>query len=83
MLFHVTQTHSPEACPLGKGGVQALYNADAEGVELRAIYGAYAEHVVYYVLDADSLNAVHKFLVPGFKSCNSTVTPVVEEPAAG
>ena len=80
MLFHVTQTHAPETCPLGEGGSRALYNPTAEGVTLRAMYGAYAEHVIYYLVEADSLGPIQQFLVPGFSRCSTTITPVIEEP---
>jgi len=79
MLFHITQTHTPETCPKDEGGSSILYNADAEGITVRAMYGAFTEHVVYYVVEADSLKSVHQFLMPGLKRCTCDVTPVVEE----
>lgn len=80
MLFHITQTHTPENCPKEAGGSKALYNSNAEGVKLRAMYGAFAQHVIYYIVEADSSNAIHKFLDPGFTRCTATITPVSEEP---
>ena len=68
MLFHVTQTHTPETCPKDEGGSKTLFNAGAEGVTLRAMYGAFSEHVIYYVLEADSLAAIQKFLLPALES---------------
>ena len=41
MLFHITQTHPPELCPLGEGGSSTLYNPKAEGVKFLAMYGAF------------------------------------------
>ena len=79
MLFHVTQTHRPESCPKDEGGSKVLFNANAEGVVLKAMYGAFSEHVVYYLLEADSLKAINEFLWPGFKRCNCKITPVDEE----
>jgi len=79
MLFLITQTHAPESCPKDEGGSKTLYNADAEGIKLRAMYGAFAEHLIYYVVEADSQDAIHKFLIPGFKRCDCTITPVAEE----
>lgn len=80
MLFMVTQTHTPEACPIDEGGSKTLYNPSAEGVELRAMYGAFAEHVVYYLIEAESLGAIQQFLRPGFKRCSCQISPVEEKP---
>lgn len=80
MLFHITQTHTPENCPKDIGGSKTLYNPHAEGITLRAMYGAFSEHVVYYIVEADSLDAVHKFLSPGWTRCTAKITPVSEEP---
>lgn len=82
MVFHITQTHTPESCPIDVGGSRALYNPDAEGVKLRGMYGAFSQHVVYYIVEADSLEAIHKFLDPGWTRCTCTVTPVSEQPIA-
>ncbi len=82
MLFHITQTHTPESCPKDEGGAKVLYDPNAEGVELRAMYGAFSEHVIYYVVEADSLEAIHRFVDPGFTRCTCTVTPVTEKPIA-
>jgi hypothetical protein len=79
MLFHITQTHTPENCPKDAGGSKILYDPKAEAVELHAMYGAFAQHVIYYIVEADSLKAIHKFLDPGFKRCTATITPVSEE----
>ncbi len=79
MQFLVTQTHSPEYCPKDAGGSKVLYDSKAEGVSLKARYGAFADHTVYYVVEADSLNAVNKFLDPGSKRCKAIITPVSEE----
>jgi hypothetical protein len=80
VLFHITQVHSPENCPRDVGGSNSLYDADVEGLELVGRYGANAQHTLFFVVEADDVNAIHKFLWPGFKSCTSTVTPVSEVP---
>jgi len=80
MLFHVTQTHTPETCPKDDGGSSVLFNADAEGITLHAMYGAFTEHEIYYIVEADSLKSVHQFLMPGIKRCTCKVTPVSQEP---
>jgi hypothetical protein len=80
VLFHITQVHSPELCPRDGGGSNSLYDADAEGVKLIGRYGANAQHTLFFVVEADDVNAVHRFLWPGFRSCTSTITPVSEAP---
>ncbi len=78
MLFLVTQTHAPEACPIGEGGRQTLHEKpdNVPGLTIVAGYGAFTEHTVYYVVEAGDYEAVEKFLTPGFKRCRATITPV-------
>jgi len=79
MLFHITQTHTPESCPKDDGGSKILYNPKVEGLTLRAMYGAFSEHVIYYIVEADNPAAIQQFLVPGFKRCTCRISPVSEE----
>lgn len=79
MIFHITQTHTPETCPKDEGGSKVLYNPNVEGVKLQAMYGAFSQHVIYYIVEADSLDAIQQFLFPGFKRCTCKITPVSEE----
>jgi hypothetical protein len=46
------------------------------GLKIVAGYGAYTEHTLYYVVEADDYDTVEKFLEPGFKLCKATITPV-------
>jgi hypothetical protein len=80
MLFHITQTHTAELCPKDDGGSKTLYNPKTEGVKLIAMYGAFPEHVIYYVVEANAIEAVEAFLLPGFKRCTSRITPVSSVP---
>jgi hypothetical protein len=80
MLFHITQLHAAELCPKDEGGSKSLYDPKAEGVKLLAMYGAFAEHVIYYVVEANDVEAVDDFLFPGFKRCTSKITPVSQVP---
>jgi len=80
MLFHVTQIHSPESCPKEAGGSATLYNPEAEGVKLRAMYGAFPAHVIYYIVEADDVKALNQFLLPGFLRCRCETTPISEQP---
>ncbi len=79
MLFHITQVHDPASCPVDGGGSGSLYNAGVAGVRLIGRYGANAQHTMFFVIEADDVQAVHQFLKPGFKRCTSTITPVSEE----
>ncbi len=79
MLFHITQSHTPETCPKDEGGSKTLYNPEAKGAKLVAMYGAFSEHVIFYIVEADTLRAVNQFLYPGFKRCTCEITPVGEE----
>ncbi|MGA2368975.1 MAG: hypothetical protein ABSF74_10470 [Dehalococcoidia bacterium] len=58
------------------GGSICLYNPKAKGIKLQAMYGAYPQHIIWYVVEADSVEAVQEFLKPGFSRCTSTVTPI-------
>lgn len=80
MLFHITQHHTPELCPKNAGGSKTLYDPKAKGVMLHAIYGAFAEHDIFYVVEADDIEAVNEFLFPGFERCTSKIAPVSQVP---
>jgi hypothetical protein len=80
MLFHITQVHSPELCPKGEGGSNSLFDESVEGVTLIGRYGANAQHTLFFVVEADDVIAIQKFLAPGFQRCTSTITPVSEVP---
>ncbi|MBI2909876.1 MAG: hypothetical protein HYX92_19735 [Chloroflexi bacterium] len=78
MLFLITQEHTPETCPIDAGGREVLHEkpGNVPGLEVLAAYGAYSEHTLYYVVEADNYEAMDKFLRPGFKRCTSTITPI-------
>ena len=80
MLFHITQTHPADLCPKDEGGSKTLYNPKAEGVKFLAMYGAFPEHVIYYIVEAETFEAVEAFLYPGSQRCTSKITPVSQEP---
>jgi hypothetical protein len=79
LLFHITQTHSPESCPKDEGGSKTLYDPNVVGLKLLAMFGAFAEHEIYYLVEAENMEAIQKFLHPGFKRCTCRITPVLEE----
>lgn len=78
MLFLITQTHTPETCPIDAGGREALHEKpeNVPGLQIVAAYGAYTEHILYYIVEADDYDTVEKFLIPGFKRCKAIITPV-------
>lgn len=80
MLFHITQVHAPEHCPRDAGGSNSLFDESVPGVTLVGRYGANAQHTLFLVVEADDVNAIHKFLWPGFTRCTATITPVSETP---
>lgn len=80
MLFHIEQVHSPEDCPYGRGGSRSLHDASVAGVEVRGLYGAFMEHTIFMVVEADDLEQLNLFLLPGMRTCTTTITPVSTEP---
>jgi hypothetical protein len=80
VLFHVTQVHAPESCPKNEGGSNSLFDADVPGVNVLGRYGANGQHTLFFIIEAEDVNAIHRFLWPGFSRCTSTVTPVSEVP---
>lgn len=82
MLFHITQVHSPDTCPAEEGGSNTLFDPTVPGIKLIGRYGANAQHTLFYIVEAEDVNALHRFLWPGFKRCTSTITPVSETPVS-
>ena len=80
MLFHVEQVHDPQDCPYGHGGSRSLHDATVEGVNLLAVYGAFMEHVVYLIVEAEDLEKLNLLLLPGMKKCRTRITPVSPHP---
>jgi hypothetical protein len=80
MFFHIEQSHDPADCPYGNGGSRSLHDADVDAVRVLGVYGAFTEHVVFMVVEADDLEAIHRFLLPGMRTCTASITPVSERP---
>jgi hypothetical protein len=59
-----------------------LINRDAEGIELKGRWGAWARHVIWYLVEADDLGAIQGFLDPGMTRCTTDIEPVSEAPIA-
>ena len=68
--------HRPENCPYGKGGSRSLHDASVPGVKVIAIYGSFMEHVIYIIVEANEMDSLNKFLLPGMKTCTAKITPV-------
>jgi hypothetical protein len=80
MLFHIKQVHTPEMCPYGKGGSGSLHDKNAPGIKLVGFYGAFMEHTIYMIVEADDIDALHRFLLPGMLKCTTEITPVSDHP---
>jgi hypothetical protein len=80
VLFHIEQVHSPEDCPYGRGGSRSLHDASVTGVEVHGVYGAFMEHTIFLVVEASDLEQLNLFLLPGMKTCTTTITPVSTDP---
>lgn len=76
----ITQIHTPETCPIDQGGADVLINKNAQGVTVKGRWGAWSHHIIWYLVESDSLEAIQKFLDPGMKRCHCTVAPVTENP---
>jgi hypothetical protein len=81
MLFHIKQTHEPKDCPYGKGGSPGLFDGEADGISLKGYWLAFPEHTLYFVVETDDINAIHRFLKPGTGRTVSEITPVSDRPA--
>ena len=79
MLFHITQRHTPETCPVNEGGPNSLFDPTVKGVKLIGRYGANSEHTLFYIVETDDWHALQRFLLPGFRVATATITPVGEE----
>ena len=80
MLFMITQVHTPETCPKDEGGADVLIDRNAQGVTVKGRWGAWSDHTVWYVVEADSFDAIQRFLDPGMTRSTCTVQPVGEAP---
>ncbi|MEY7848733.1 DUF3303 domain-containing protein [Natrarchaeobius sp. A-rgal3] len=86
MLFVVTAHHSADNCwarseneEKGEGWVDGMdETAEEAGVELHGAYVTPNEHAFYFVLEADSFEAVTSFLGPPFlQDHEAHVAPVM------
>lgn len=84
MLFVVTHTHTPELCPSGdpenlKKTVDVLAqesHARKSNVKVLGSYIAPTEHTLYFILEADSYEAITEFFRPVMKIGTPRIVPV-------
>jgi uncharacterized protein DUF3303 len=90
MLFHVTATHTPDDCPIYNADVRDAARQAAEqtsslakeqGITVHAAVTGAPEHVVYFLLEADSFEPVATFLAHNSAFPQDfTITPVMPLP---
>lgn len=80
MLFMITQVHTPETCPIDSGGSDTLIDKTAQGVTVKGRWGDWSHHIIWYLVESDSLDAIQRLLDPGMKRSTCTIAPVTESP---
>ena len=77
MLFLVVQQHTPEMCPARDGrGPEALF--DGTAVELRFAVADIPGHKLFFLVEAQSYDALNRLLEPGRTRCITSISPVRE-----
>ena len=80
MLFHITQSHAPRDCPLGKGGSTSLFDGESKDVTIHGYWLAFPQHTIYLVVETDDIVHLQKFLLPGSGVTVAEITPVSDKP---
>jgi hypothetical protein len=80
MLFHITQSHAPRDCPLGKGGSTSLFDGESKDVTIHGYWLAFPQHTTYLVVETDDIEHLHAFLRPGSGVTTCEITPVSDRP---
>ncbi len=80
MLSMITQVHTPDTYPKDEDGADVLIDKNAQGVTVKGRWGAWSHHTIWYLVEADSLDAIQRFVDPGMKQCTCTKEPVGEAP---
>jgi len=86
MNFVVTHTHTAAQCPSGNPEMMKVLRevcpstefAEKCGVKVLCSWIAVPEHIMYFVLEADSYDSVVKYLEPIMRTGTARVTPVLE-----
>jgi hypothetical protein len=87
MLFHFTNTHTPENCAAHdperlKKFVAVMKSAEEHGVHIHSMYAAPWEHTVYGVVEAESAGSLGRWADPLLGLTTSKFTPVTDALAA-
>ncbi len=61
---------------LGQGGSRSLRDAPVDGGDVKAVYGCFMEHTIYLVVEADDVQQLNRFLLPGMKVSTAKIRPV-------
>ena len=78
MLFLVVQEHSPDNCPQRDGlPPDALYG-EPDGVDVRFSVADVPGHRLTFLIETDSVEALHRFLEPGRTRATTTISPVID-----
>jgi len=87
MLFHVKHVHTLETCPAKHGPemvsktfgtIGRPEHAKEAGVKVLGMYADAPAHVTYFILDADSIEKVGKFLFPILMIGTADITAVTD-----
>ncbi len=86
MNFVVTHSHTPEQCPSGNQEIMKVLRevcpttefAKKCGVKVLSSWIAVPEHIMYFVLEADSYASVVKYIEPIMRIGTARVTPVLD-----
>lgn len=83
MLFHVTHVHNHENCFAHKPDVLKTLgahfkSAEEKGVHIHSLHVAPWEHAWYGVLEAESAEALERFVDPLLELGTAKITPVTD-----
>ena len=87
MLFHVRHIHTFETCPAKRGPemvsktfgtIGRPEHAKEAGVKILGMYADAPAHITYFILDADSVEKVGKFLFFILMIGTAEITPVTD-----
>jgi hypothetical protein len=81
MLFHITHVHTPETCPAGKPELMKstfgkMIENSENGVELINSYADAPAHTLYFIVKAESITGLSKFLDHANKLGSAETRPV-------
>lgn len=82
MLFIAIQTHTSESCPLNANekGMECppLWDQDNKQVKIKQLFANPPAHVMYFVLEAKSYDALQEFFMPGMTRSTVEIHPIMD-----